>query len=206
MSTLNLTKELRSALLRVRLPLKDIEPYCERVRIDYEQLAPHLPETVKTVLDIGCGWGGHALYLAKHYGPDTQINLIEGTKTIPKPHSGFREDTQPYRNGTLAVRMLGQNDVHAKLYPVNNKTQGLTIPSDLVVSFCSWGHHYPIATYLPLVKRSLKPGGHLLVDLRNDTNGGDVLFDAGFRYLIRVKDKPKFQRWLWRKVEQNEPF
>lgn len=193
---MDLTSQLRTALLRYRLSLKDVEPYCERVKADYEQLAPYLPEKVSSLLDIGCGWGGHALYLAKHYGPETQVNLIEGTKTIPKPHSGFREDMQPYRNGTIATRMLGTNGVHAKLYPVNSKTQGLTIPSDLIVSFCSWGYHFPISVYLPLVQRSLKPSGTLLVDIRTDTEGERYLGEASLWVRTIIKTKPKFTRYL----------
>ena len=196
---MDLTKEFRTALLRYRLKPTDVDPYCERVLRDYAQLVPHLPPNVTSLLDIGCGWGGHALYFAQHYGPDTQVNLIEGTKETPKEQSGFRETAKPYRNGSIAVRMLANSGVRVKLYPVNGKTQGLTIPSDLIVSLCSWLHHYSAETYLPLVLRSLNAGGFLLVDIRTGTDGIERLTKAGLKIISIVKEKPKFTRILWQR-------
>ncbi len=187
------------AALSPHLPDADILNYCERVQADYDELAPFLPAHVLSFVDVGSGWGGHALYLAKHYGPDIKVFLIEGNEEVPKTQSGYHETATPYRDGTIGLRLLRSHSVAARLYTVNTRTQNLTIPVDLITSFCSYGHHYPISTYLPLVLRSLQQGGHLLVDIRTGTSGEDELRQANFDLLRVIKEKPKFTRILFQK-------
>lgn len=192
----DLTSIIRPFLIRNKVPVEDVLAYCQRTLRDYKELKSFLPENKTSILNIGCGFGAHDLYLGKHYG-SVQFHLIEGTKTIPKAHSGFREDTQPYRNGNLAVRLLRANNIHARLYPVGQATSDATIPVDFVVSFCALGHHFPVHTYLPLIQRSLLSGGHLLVDIRTGTNGREQLEVAGFEVQRIIKEKPKFTRILF---------
>ncbi|MGK0448192.1 MAG: SAM-dependent methyltransferase, partial [Polaribacter sp.] len=46
---------------------------------------------------------------------------------------------------------------------------------DLIISIISWGFHYPVETYLDEVFDNLKPGGTLIVDVRKDSNGLELL-------------------------------
>ena len=195
---MNLTPYLSYVLHGTRLAGAVIESYCERVRQDYEHLAPHLPDDVTSFLDIGCGWGGHALYLAKHYGRGTEVFLIEGEDEVKKEQTGYRASATPYRDGRIAVQLLQSEGFKTTLYPVNEQTPDLIIPVDLITSFCSYGHHYPISTYLDLVCRSLAMGNHLLVDIRSGTQGIQELVKAGFVPVQSVKSKPKFERILFR--------
>ena len=66
---------------------------------------------------------------------------------------------------------------------------------DLILSFKSWGVHYPITEYIPLAKRCLRPGG-LIITNCDDPAGLSTFKDAGFslrttigkRMLVLVKD------------------
>jgi len=46
---------------------------------------------------------------------------------------------------------------------------------DLVLSLISWGFHYPVGVYLERVYDLLDEGGVLILDIRRDTDGVDVL-------------------------------
>lgn len=197
----DITFLIKPFLLRNKILATDVAPYCERILRDYKELKSLLPEHKSSILNIGAGFGGHDLYLGKHY-KNAKFSLIEGTKTVPKSHSGFREDTQPYRNGNIAVRLLRANGIPARLYPVSQVTSDVIIPTDFVVSLCAWGHHFPISTYLPLVQRSLTRGGHVLVDLRTGTDGRKQMELGGFEVVKIVREKPKFTRmiFLWKEI------
>ena len=71
-----------------------------------------------------------------------------------------------------------------------------------IYSICSWGHHYPIETYLDLVCRCLRRGGTLIVDLRLwklDRGKAVLARYFGFVNAIGVLGK-KYQRTVWNRA------
>lgn len=88
-------------------------------------------------------------------------------------------------------------DVPVRTWPPD---PGLTIPCELIYSNCSWGHHYPIETYLDLARRSLRAGGVLIVDLRRGEkaeHGERVLGDHFGRLGTIESPGKKYLRTVW---------
>lgn len=136
----------------------------------------------RSMLDIGCGLGLSSVMIAK-YSNMKYLGLLDG--------DGSGELFGDYRDQALAW-----NDVHiagniARSILCNTEckvetfVQGrhpVKIPVDLIVSFKSWGTHYPVATYLDLAAQSLETGGLMVLDLRPD----DEEFRAGQRAEIEA--------------------
>ena len=57
------------------------------------------------------------------------------------------------------------------------------------------GFHYPIETYLEEVKKSLKPDGVLIIDVRKDSGGLEVL-KKNFSVVEVIYERQKQQRIL----------
>lgn len=147
----------------------------------------------RSMLDIGCGLGLTSTIIAK-YSRMNYLGLLDGDGTGTIFHD-FRTDALAWNDvavaGALARANLGD------MCKVETFVQGrhpVKIPVDLIVSFKSWGTHYPIETYLPLAAASLQPGGLVIVDLRPD----DEIFRlaqcvaverAGFRLVERAGDR-----------------
>ena len=64
---------------------------------------------------------------------------------------------------------------------------------DLVLSLISWGFHYPVETYLARVHEILRPGGHLIMDVRKKTDGMDQI-RARFETVEVLVDSKKYER------------
>jgi hypothetical protein len=70
---------------------------------------------------------------------------------------------------------------------------------DLVISLRAWGHHFPVVVYIDLVRRLLKRSGIVILDIRNGTDGIEVMTEAGFEVLRRISDSSiKCQRVAFR--------
>lgn len=165
---LSLEHEATIAAFGIALP--KLLAHLMKKRESFEELLPHLPKRCSSFLDIGCGHGGFAVHLARHY--ETAIcNLLDGDELNNAAQvSGWNEHTPtPWRTSRLAaalVRAYWTGEIRAF-----GPDPSLTIPCDLIVSQFSWGHHYPIAVYLPLVLRSLAPQGVVIVDIRKNSSG-----------------------------------
>lgn len=122
----------------------------------------------RTVLDIGSGSAGIHKYLAPAF-PIKEVHLMDGGKTRRSQMGYNRDGTKAWRNvqdGVSRVKEMGF-DVEVFGYEASPR---LTIPVDLIISMKSWGFHYPVRTYLQLAKRSLNPGGRIILDLRKREN------------------------------------
>ena len=161
----------------------------------FQTMLPWLPPAVRDFLDIGCGYGGVAMWMARHY-PDAIAHLIDGDGS--DKWVGYRADGQAWSDVKLAARLFEKHcpgrEVHA-----HQPDPAQTIPCELIWSNVSWGHHYQIETYLDLVLRSLRSGGTLIVDLRIGevgAHGEDVLA----RHFIRkgtAHTGKKYTRTVW---------
>lgn len=177
----------------------------KRAEIHFNLIKDWLPAKVSSILDIGSGPAGIDVWLARHYGA-IEINLLDGDRhieAIGKNQVGFRAHTEAWKDRNEGARLVREHapDCVVKGHPPD---PSLTIPADLIVSLRAWGHHFSVETYIGLVERSLRPGGRLILDIRNSTDGLAVLDKHGFisaanissnsekclRYVIERKAKP----------------
>jgi hypothetical protein len=185
--------------IRMSLNMQVAPDAWERIEQECERLVPFLPARVSSILDIGCG--NHPLidiWLSRYYSNPLTIHLIDGDKQIRprgKEQVNFRQQTIPWRDRNAAIAMLHREVAGCAVYG-HPPDPGLTIPCDLIVSRRSWGHHYPISTYIDLADRSLREGGRIIVDIRNETDGLKVFGKRGFRVISDNLEltSPKCQR------------
>jgi len=148
--------------------------YPADVALDYEMIRPHLPQRAAATLDIGCGMAGIDVLLWRHYGGPV-VNLLDGTGNT-EVRVLFHEAMSPYNSMTVARRLLETNGVPAaSIVEWPPDPNASVAPCDLIISLLSWGFHYPVLTYLALAVRCLRPGGRLILDVRKDSGGLELL-------------------------------
>lgn len=146
----------------------------------------------KSILDIGCGLGVSSIMIAKYSGMN-YLGLLDGDGS-GELFSDYRTDAPAWNDVRIAGDMARANLDEAcivEAFIQNRLPADAVIPVDMIVSFKSWGTHYPINTYLPLAARSLKPGGLVVTDLRPD----DEIF--------RLAQRAVFKRSGFRLVERS---
>lgn len=173
-----------------------LEKYTERVASDCKPILPLAPPLAR-IWDIGCGIGAHAVYLAGVCGgAQPLLWLTEGDGQTPRK-VGFVPGTEAWFDVKQSLAFARAN------LPTGASVKGVTADPhddflcDLVVSLKSWGHHYPVSTYLPAVKRRLDVGGRLVIDIRAGTGGDKKLEAAGFAPVAILVDKPKRKRIVY---------
>ena len=189
------------------VPEVNIAAYLKRVEQDYSDILPWLSpaRSCHRFLDIGCGLGGHAAMLAAHY-PRATPHLLDGkaNRTKGPMDGGFHSQAEPWINTYRAARLLSfcSDEVDSRVwtYPEVLETQELIC--DLVVSFRAWGHHFPVSVYLPLLERSLMPGGRIILDVRNGTDGLKQLVSSG---LFKILGEISQQSTKCRRVVLEKP-
>jgi hypothetical protein len=131
------------------------DEYAADVEKDFLQIEPFLPETVNTILDIGCGMAGIDVFLKLKY-PDAHLCLLDGDGE--KFGSGWNKTLDPFSSRAIAGKLLRANGVSVgHWFDIGTKED---LKADLVVSLLSWGFHYPLDTY--------KVSGFVICDLRID--------------------------------------
>lgn len=159
-----------------------------------------LPYKADSIVEIGPGDGVLAAQLAsKHQYHNAVIHLIDGDGTVT-PQVGYQDITKPWNDVGKAMEHVLQEVPLARVITYQANTE-LTIPCDLVISIQSWGYHYSIDVYLPMVLRSLRKGGIVILDHRQtkslvDGNEG-AMVKAGFAKLCLIEARPKWHRVAW---------
>jgi SAM-dependent methyltransferase len=148
-----------------------------------------------SMLDIGCGLGLASIMLAREHIL-SDLHLLDGDGSGDIFHD-YRAGAVPWNDVRLAGALARANlsaGCAVVEYPAD---PDLTISVDIIVSFKSWGTHYPISTYLPLAARSLKPGGLIAVDLHpSDRLHGEQASEiqaAGFDLVEQHQRRHVFQ-------------
>lgn len=150
--------------------------YREECVREAESLAAVLPER-GTVMDIGCGLAGPDLALFE-IRPELSFLLVDRDEFDDRPHYGFTEDASAYNSLSQTKDFLVANGLPAeRVATVDVTTAGFPEDArvDAVISIMSWGFHYPLGTYLSQVHSVLQPGGVVVVDVRDGTEGEDEL-------------------------------
>jgi SAM-dependent methyltransferase len=176
--------------------IAEFESKAER---DYNTIKDWILPEYRSVLDIGSGLGGVDILIGNETNIRT-INIMDGDGTVEKT-SSYRDDTSAWCDRKIAWDLISRNvpfECIVKDYPPDSS---LTIPVDLVISLKSWGHHYPVAVYLPLVERSLAPGGRVIMDIRHRRgNGLQYMQDHGFQRIGATYETPKCLRMVFERT------
>lgn len=142
---------------------------------------------VRTLADIGCGYGLFDLYAARDFGLDLVLIDLE---TGSERHFGFEQTGAAYSNLATARRLLTANGIADSrirtLNPARDRVEA-TRGIDLAVSFISCGFHYPWTTYETFFRNSVNPGGRIALDIRARTM---PRVRPGLETLGRVEDLP----------------
>jgi hypothetical protein len=154
--------------------------YTAHVLEDFAGMAPHLPEKVGSILEIGCGIGALAALLKKRY-PEARLELLDADEVnSPTGGSGYSKKRELYNSRAETEALLAANGATVSRWHDIGATD--LLEADLVVSLASWGYHYPLATYRV---RS----ANVIADLRRSVEAqrGVVIFKG-----------PKYDRCLFK--------
>jgi SAM-dependent methyltransferase len=163
-----------------------------RAELDFKELTPWLPSTIASYVNIGCGQGLLDVFMARTFTPSGAL-LIDGGDA--EKEVGFKESITPWTNIEHTKAILTWNVPDAQ-FDFAEPNKPFDFDADIVLSLRSWGHHYPISTYLPSVKKALAAGGMLIVDIRKDTDGRKQL-ERDFKFVGIIGGSPKRDRMVF---------
>ncbi|MDO5647393.1 cyclopropane-fatty-acyl-phospholipid synthase family protein [Paracoccus sp. (in: a-proteobacteria)] len=165
------------------------------IAAEYEGLRDVLAELAPArIADIGCGYAFFDLLAWRNLGCD--LVLID-TETNDHRYFGYAKQGAAYSNLTTAARFLKGNGVpDAALTVVNPDRHSLrdTGPVDLIVSFLACGFHWPAASYLDYFRTNLRPGGAILLDLRDRSAAQQLEELAPLGRIHTLPSPPKARR------------
>lgn len=154
--------------------------YMEDMSHEYDVIKNSLPETCKSVLDIGCGIAGINIFINRHYNSENlKFYLLDKSAVEDNVFYLFNSRGAFYNSLELARDTLTTSGIKTEnisLLEANEKNE-INVPHslDLILSLISWGFHYPIGTYIDRVHEILSEKGRLIVDVRKDTDGLTLL-------------------------------
>lgn len=190
----NVVVALESRLGRERIKVL----YQRDLRKEYASFRDRLPQSCRSLLDIGSGVAGINVYIQRHYGPRRiDFYLLDRTQVTRNIFYLFQQHAAFYNSLTVAKALLVANGLAADaVHPIEANDHyeiPLTSTVDLVLSLLAWGFHFPVQTYVDQVYRLLRPGGMVILDVRKKTDGLAVLRQV-FRQVELVVTTDKYDR------------
>jgi len=154
--------------------------YRDEVRIDWDGIAPALPDEVHNSLDIGCGIGGVNEFIYRRFSDSNpmSVTLADKDEVSRRIHYEMTDNPSVYNSLSHSVDYLTSVGVS----PDAIKTVDLNVTRppedesfDLIVSLISLGFHYPVDVYLDYLTNHLTDRGVLILDCRTGFGGIETL-------------------------------
>jgi SAM-dependent methyltransferase len=183
------------AMLR-KSKIKDM--YLDDMEKEYLSIKQYLPEKCTDILDIGCGVAGIDIFLNEHYrNREIDFYLLDKTQIDEGVYYLFEEKGSFYNSLSVAKELLTNKGVHADRVHLLEATENNEIildgKVDLALSLISWGFHYPVSIYLKKVYELLNNDGRLILDVRKDTTGLELIAEIFGSYKV-ILEKRKLTR------------
>lgn len=182
--------------------------FIREITEEFDGLRTFLPSRCKRLLDIGCGVGGIDVLFHHHYdllGETPELYLLDRTETPSAPRYGFHRTSSFYNSLSVARDLLLANGVqpsNVHLLEVGSRDLDDVNEIDIVISLVSWGFHYPLDTYIEYVRRAVRPGGVVILDVRKGTGGYRELERTFGDASVILEDK---KRWRFAVVRTLDP-
>lgn len=148
--------------------------YIDKHRASFEIVDAYLNQPIGRLLDIGCGFAWQSRWFNEKYG--TELWLLDGDAST----NATKSDTASYGNWNTdsselkfyhtfdfldsKLKELGTKNYH--LIDANNTNIPSDVKFDVITSWLSCGHHYPVRTYIDLIKRHSHADTRIILDIR----------------------------------------
>ena len=104
-----------------------------------------------------------------------QFLFLDQTGIDKQVFYDFHGKASIYNSLETAKEMMTRNGIPGENVNLFEVKDGPRIKQeakiDLAISLLSWGFHYPVSTYLDQAHKLLRPGGVLIMDIRQGTDG-----------------------------------
>ena len=150
------------------------ERYVAKRRANFETVDAYLNQSVGRLLDIGCGFAYESRWFNEKYG--TELWLLDGDAST----NDAKSESASYGNwNTISselkfyhtfefldskLKKLGTKNYH--LIDANNINIPDDVKFDVITSWLSCGHHYPVNTYIELMRKHSHANTRILLDIR----------------------------------------
>jgi hypothetical protein len=150
------------------------ERYTAKKRANFELVDSYLLQPVGKLLDIGCGFAHESRWFGEKYG--TELWLLDGNQkcNVDKSNTASygKWNTTPddlYFYHTFdfldaKLQELGTKNYH--LVDANDINIPADVKFDVITSWLSCGHHYPVKTYIDLMKKHSHENTRIILDIR----------------------------------------
>ena len=141
-----------------------------------------LPNSVNTIMDIGCGLGIINIYLNKFFEKKPIFFLLDKNRIDRKIKYGFSLNYESYNDLNETKNILLENEINSDcvhLFDVERQFQ-INKKIDLVISLISMGYHYPINSYIELFRNCCTKNTVFIYDIgenQYDENYLKTIFD-----------------------------
>ena len=141
-----------------------------------------LPNSVNTIMDIGCGLGIINIYLNKFFEKKPIFFLLDKNRIDRKIKYGFSINYESYNDLNETKNILLENEIDSDcvyLFDVEKQFQ-INKKIDLVISLKSMGYHYPINSYIELFRNCCTKNTVFIYDIgenQYDENYLKSIFD-----------------------------
>lgn len=164
------------------------DKYIAKRRANFDAVDAYLNQPIGRLLDIGCGFAWESRWFGEKYG--TELWLLDGDQqqNTHKPESasyGNWNETSDslyfYHSFDFLdakLQELGTSNYH--LVDANNINIPENIKFDVITSWLSCGHHYPVNTYRDLMLRHSHANTKIILDIRAKGSPENLIGVDGF--------------------------
>jgi SAM-dependent methyltransferase len=163
-------------------------------------ILPHIPEKVGSILDIGSGLGGIDILLYRWFDQKPTITLLDGSSYSAM----VNKHAEPFNSARVALDFQRENGVKSEHIRFMEHDMLRPGKYDLILSFRAWCFHIAPAAYLRYVEESVHPGSVIIVDVRKDAEAQywrEQLQNA-FHLTDVIEEGRKHQRWKLKPIEK----
>jgi SAM-dependent methyltransferase len=150
------------------------ERYVAKRRASFEIVDAYLNQPVGRLLDIGCGFAYDSRWFNQKYG--TELWLLDGdaSTNATKPESASygnwnttSSELKFYHTFEfLDAKLKELGTQNYRLVDANNISIPDDVKFDVITSWLSCGHHYPVNTYIELMRKHSHANTRILLDIR----------------------------------------
>jgi SAM-dependent methyltransferase len=172
------------------------DKYVANRRANFETVDAYLNQSVGRLLDIGCGFAWDSRWFGEKYG--TELWLLDGdnstnaTKPETASYGNWNTDSSElkfyhtFEFLNTKLQELGTKNYH--LVDANNINIPGDVKFDVITSWLSCGHHYPVRTYIDLMKKHSHENTKIILDIRCKGTATNYIGVDGFEVVNVVSN------------------